>query len=67
MFRGREMLHIDLGQKVVRQFCDDLADISVIEAPPKMLGRTISTTLAPSGKKPKGAPATKTTKENQHA
>src|SRR5271165_1330109 len=34
MFRGREMLHIDLGEKVVRQFCTDLSDISVVEAWP---------------------------------
>lgn len=55
MFRGREMLHIDLGEKVVKQFCNDLADISLIEAPPKMMGRTITTVLSPSGKRPKSA------------
>ncbi len=53
MFRGREMLHIDLGEKVVREFCQQLSDLSVIEAPSKMMGRTIATVLAPSGKKPK--------------
>ncbi|MBU6384183.1 MAG: translation initiation factor IF-3 [Verrucomicrobia bacterium] len=52
-FRGREMLHIDLGERVVRQFCEDLADIAVIEAPPKLLGRTMTTVLNPSGKRPK--------------
>ena len=53
MFRGREMLHIDLGQKVVKQFCEELVDIAVVETPPKLLGRTMSTVLSPSGKKPK--------------
>ncbi len=53
MFRGREMLHLDLGQKVVKQFCDELADIAIVEAPPKLMGRTMSTTLSPSGKRPK--------------
>lgn len=53
MFRGREMLHIDLGEKVVKQFCEELADVSVVEAPPKMMGRTITTVLVPSGKKGK--------------
>jgi translation initiation factor IF-3 len=53
MFRGREMLHIDLGEKVVRQFCEDLSDISTIEAYPKLLGRTMTTVLAPGGKRPK--------------
>lgn len=53
MFRGREMLHLDLGQKVVKQFCEELSDIAVVEAPPKLMGRAMSTTLAPSGKRPK--------------
>lgn len=53
MFRGREMLHIDLGGKVVNQFCDELSDVSVIEASPKLMGRTMTTILAPSGKRPK--------------
>lgn len=53
MFRGREMLHIDIGAKVVDQFCVQLSDIAILEAAPKMMGRTMSTVLAPSGKKPK--------------
>ena len=53
MFRGREMLHLDLGVKVVEQFCTDLSDVSTVEAPPKLLGRSMSTTLAPGGKRPK--------------
>ncbi len=59
MFRGREMLHIDLGQRVVDEFCRDLSDIAILEAAPKMMGRTMTTVLAPSGKRPKtGASAT---------
>jgi translation initiation factor IF-3 len=57
VFRGREMLHIDLGERVVQQFCQDLADVSTVEAPPKLLGRAMSTVLAPSGKRPKPAMA----------
>lgn len=55
MFRGREMLHLDLGQKVVQQFCEDLSDVSILEASPKLMGRTMTTVLAPSGKRPKPA------------
>ncbi len=51
VFRGREMLHLDLGEKVINQFCVDLADVSALEAPPKLLGRSMSTTLAPSAKR----------------
>jgi translation initiation factor IF-3 len=53
VFRGREMLHMDLGMKVVKQFCDDLADVSVIESTAKLMGRTMTTILAPGGKRPK--------------
>ena len=53
MFRGREMLHIDLGTKVVNDFCNDLSDVAVVEATPKLMGRTMTTILAPSGKRPK--------------
>jgi translation initiation factor IF-3 len=61
MFRGREMLHIDIGERVVNRFCIGLSDIAILEAPPKMMGRSMTTVLAPSGKKPKpaGAPAKK--------
>lgn len=55
MFRGREMLHIDLGEKVVDRFCVALSDIAIIEAVPKLMGRTMTTVLSPSGKKPKTA------------
>ena len=57
VFRGREMLHIDLGQKVVEQFCEELSDISTLESPPKLMGRAMSTVLSPSGKRPKPAAA----------
>jgi translation initiation factor IF-3 len=53
MFRGREMLHIDLGERVVDRFCVALSDIATLEAVPKLMGRTMTTVLAPSGKKPK--------------
>lgn len=53
MFRGREMLHIDLGQRVVQNFCDALSDIASVEAPPKMMGRSMSTMLSPGAKKGK--------------
>ena len=56
VFRGREMLHIDLGEKVVNHFCRDLSDIAMMETPPKLLGRTMTTVMSPSGKKPKAVP-----------
>lgn len=50
MFRGREMLHIDLGEKVVRRVCDMMQDIASVEMYPKLVGRTMSTVLAPLSK-----------------
>ena len=52
-FRGREMLHLDLGRKVVNRFCEELEDIAQIEAPLKQMGRTMSLVLAPLGKRTK--------------
>jgi translation initiation factor IF-3 len=54
MFRGREMLHIDLGKKVVNRFCVALEDIATVEMPTKMMGRMMTTVIAPlAGKKSK--------------
>ena len=51
MFRGREMLHSELGEKVVNRFCEALQDIAIMESRPKRLGRILQTVLAPG--KPK--------------
>lgn len=51
VFRGREMLHTELGKKVIQRLIDDLKDIAVIEAPLKLMGRSMSTVLAPMSKR----------------
>lgn len=51
MFRGREMAHPELGQKVTERFVQELEDIAQIEAPPRRMGRNLSLVLAPQGKK----------------
>jgi len=56
-FRGREMVHPEIGEKIVKDLCDELSDISDIEAPAKRMGRTITVVLAPSTKKKKAAAA----------
>lgn len=57
MFRGREVVHKDLGKKVVDRFVEALKDVSVKESetPFQKENRSIVTTLAPlaSAKKPK--------------
>lgn len=51
MFRGREMAHPELGEKVTERFVQELEDIAQIEAPPRRMGRNLSLVLAPQGKK----------------
>lgn len=51
VFRGREMQHPEFGQRIIDRFCEGLADISSLEAPAKMMGKTLSVVLAPGGKK----------------
>ncbi len=55
-FRGREMMHSEIGERVVRKMCDELEDIATPESPAKMLGRTLGVVLAPGAKKKKEAP-----------
>ncbi len=52
MFRGREMSHTELGLKLLDRLAEDMADISTIEASPKVDGRNMVMVLAPT--KPKG-------------
>ena len=46
-FRGREMAHQELGYKIIEQVLQDLADIAVVEQPPRAEGRTVSLVLSP--------------------
>ena len=50
-FRGREIMHKELGEERLFNICTDLADVSKIEMPPRGQGRAISVVLAPD--KPK--------------
>jgi translation initiation factor IF-3 len=46
------MVHQDLGQRVVDDFCKSLEDVSQVETPSKMMGRILTLVLAPAkGKK----------------
>ena len=50
MFRGREMTHRELGQKVLQEIIEDLKDVAVIESAPRMEGRQMFMILAPNPK-----------------
>ncbi len=59
-FRGRELAHIDEGEKVFRRIKETLADCSKVERDFRREGRAITMMLAPGGKAalpPGAAPA----------
>ena len=47
-FRGRELAHIDEGQRVFQQIIDELSDISKIDQAFRREGRRITMRLAPT-------------------
>ena len=49
-FRGREMAHQELGYKIIEAIMTDLADVAVVETPPRTEGRTLSMVMAPKAK-----------------
>ena len=51
-FRGREMAHQELGMRVLERVRDDLTDMAVVEAMPKLEGRQMVMVLAPRKKTP---------------
>ncbi len=47
MFRGREITHPEIAQRLCKQLAEDLADYSVVEKPAKQEGRNMLMILAP--------------------
>lgn len=46
-FRGRQMAHIDIGEKILKGFLEQVEDISVVEKPMQLEGRNLSAIIAP--------------------
>ena len=61
MFRGREMVHQDLGRKLLDRVADAAKEVATVERAPIMEGRNLHMILAPShkshGHQPVPAPA----------
>jgi translation initiation factor IF-3 len=47
MFRGREMIHPEIGQHLLERLADELEEIAKIENAPKLDGRNMTMVLAP--------------------
>jgi translation initiation factor IF-3 len=63
-FRGREIAHVDLGQKLLVRFAQDLSQFGQIEGNPRLEGRLVHIIISPVKKdkekekeKPKPAPS----------
>ena len=53
MFRGREITHPELGEKILRQLSRDVKDHGEIESGPKLEGRNMMMQLAPLRNRPR--------------
>ncbi len=59
MFRGREIVYVENGHKIMRQLADLVKDIGIVEAFPKLEGKKLIMVIAPlpaGAKKPSGKP-----------
>ncbi len=50
MFRGREVVHADLGQRILQRIGEETSDVGVIEQELKMEGRNMFLVLGPKKK-----------------
>jgi translation initiation factor IF-3 len=55
LFRGREMQHIEEGERVMKQVLEALQNDARIEVPPRLEGKRITAILAPKPASGKGA------------
>lgn len=54
-FRGREITHPEVGDRLFAGIITELEDCSMVEASPKLLGKMLGMVLAPAGKKKKSS------------
>ncbi len=52
-FRGREMLHTEIGESLIQKVLDEVQEIASIEAPIKKMGKIMTVVFAPLSKKAK--------------
>ena len=47
LFRGREVTHADVGQKIMQRMANDLEEMGTLDAPPKVMGRQMIMMISP--------------------
>jgi len=50
MFRGREITHPEIGERILRRLAEQVEGIGAIEVPPALEGRNLTMQLAPERK-----------------
>ena len=67
-FKGREIMHSDVGLKVMQRMAEELEDMGTIDSPAKVMGRQMIMTVNPKVMPGKGAAAqAKKEKKQQQA
>lgn len=51
MFRGREIVHTELGRKLLERLANDMKDICTVERQPKLEGKNMIMILAPKNER----------------
>jgi translation initiation factor IF-3 len=49
IFKGREIIHSELGKNILNRIIEDTKDIGIVEQPPKREGHNMTTILMPKG------------------
>jgi len=62
-FRGREMVHQEIGRRLLDKVADAAKEVAVVERPPIMEGRNLFMILSPTAKPAAAAPAPKEAEE----
>ncbi len=56
MFRGREVAYVDGGYKTMRRLIEELGELAIVEAPPKLEGKKLIMVIGPNPKAKKMIP-----------
>ena len=67
MFRGREITHPELGERILRRLAEDVEGHGEIETGPKLEGRNMTMQLAPVRSRPQEDTAADTTADEAEA
>jgi translation initiation factor IF-3 len=62
-FRGREMVHMDQGRRILEDVVKDLADIGIVESPARVEGRTMTLIMIPKKDSTGAGPSAKAVPE----